>query len=259
MKRQDRLRMFAGPNGSGKSTLVYEIPKMAPSVDLGVILNADEILKLLLDTSTLHLADYGLRIRSDLWATYLAQGGDRGTGLTTALCSLTQNVFHVADAGDSNPYIAAIITDFLREQLLAEQRPFSFETVMSHPSKIDFMEQAQRQGYRTYLYFVTTMSPDINVDRVAQRVGEGGHPVPEEKTRQRYDRTMKLLPEALKHARRAYLFDNTKTMRLVAEKTPENQLLYFDPVVPQWLVESVFQPCDWLTTQLIPRKTNGES
>lgn len=47
--------------------------------------------------------------------------------------------------------------------------------------------------------------------RVAQRVGEGGHGVPEGKVRERYDRTMALLGPAMRLSDRACLFYNSGT------------------------------------------------
>ena len=40
---------------------------------------------------------------------------------------------------------------------------------MSHPSKVALLENAQRAGYRTYLYYIATDDPAINVSRVANR------------------------------------------------------------------------------------------
>ena len=54
---------------------------------------------------------------------------------------------------------------------------FSFETVMSHPSKIKELKKAKEKGYRIYLYFVCTDDAEINVNRVANRIEKGGHPV----------------------------------------------------------------------------------
>ena len=47
---------------------------------------------------------------------------------------------------------------------------FSFETVFSHPAKIDILRRAFESGYRTYLYFIATETPEINIARIAQRV-----------------------------------------------------------------------------------------
>ena len=90
-----------------------------------------------------------------------------------------------AQAGTCDAYVAAAIADFLREELMACGQSLSFETVMSHESKIEFFARARAEGYRTYLYFIATDSPALNVGRVKTRAATGGHDVPEGKTRQR--------------------------------------------------------------------------
>ncbi len=51
-----------------------------------------------------------------------------------------------------NSYLAATVADFLRHQLLAARLSFTFESVMSHRSKLEFLQLAAATGYRTYLY-----------------------------------------------------------------------------------------------------------
>lgn len=80
---------------------------------------------------------------------------------------------------------------------------------MSHPGKVDFMARARQSGYRVYLYYVSTQSPEINIGRVRTRVQEGGHDVPENKVRERYVRSLQNLYEAVKQSDRAYFFDNS--------------------------------------------------
>jgi predicted ABC-type ATPase len=96
-----------------------------------------------------------------------------------------------------------------RQDCLASRLSFSFETVMSHPSKIDVLKQARRLGYFVMLYFVATASPTLNVQRVRQRVALGGHAVPEDRIVSRYERTLALLPQAIAQCDRAILFDNS--------------------------------------------------
>lgn len=81
---------------------------------------------------------------------------------------------------------------------------------MSHESKIELLRDAQRLGYRTYLYFICTDDPAINIARVEARVNTGGHSVPEDKIRERYYRTLDLLPAAIRSSNRAFIFDNSK-------------------------------------------------
>ena len=43
-----------------------------------------------------------------------------------------------------------------------------------------FLDYVKSQGYTAYLYFIATESPDINVERVKNRVAKRSHDVPEE-------------------------------------------------------------------------------
>ena len=105
--------------------------------------------------------------------------------------------------------VAQEISEIRRQQALDERRSLSFETVLSHPSKIDFMRDAKDKGYDVSLYFVGTDDPLINLQRVENRVENGGHDVPHDKILARYDRTMDLLPDAVKVTDQAFIFDNS--------------------------------------------------
>ena len=108
-----------------------------------------------------------------------------------------------------NSYFASVSLDFLRQELLQRKVSFTFETVMSHPSKVTLLEQAQRAGFRTYLYYIATDDPAINISRVRYRVKQGGHAAPEDKIVNRYHRSLRLLMDAIRHTNRAYIFDNS--------------------------------------------------
>ncbi len=92
---------------------------------------------------------------------------------------------------------------------MKEKRKFSFETVFSHPSKLDIMREAANNGYKVYLYFVSTESADINKYRVALRTQRGGHNVPNDKIESRYYRSLDLLYDAAQIAYQAFLWDNS--------------------------------------------------
>ncbi|MHC8354513.1 zeta toxin family protein [Pseudomonas sp. LB3P81] len=132
-----------------------------------------------------------------------------------------------------------MISDFIRQRLLEKGVSFTFETVMSHRSKVDFMKEAQAHGYRIYLYFVSTENPAINIDRVQIRVREGGHPVAPDKVRERYYKSLGLLPEAIAVSNRAYIFDNSgDSTVLLAEITDGDSLEYRTEDIPDWFFES---------------------
>ncbi|MGB7758071.1 MAG: zeta toxin family protein [Salinisphaera sp.] len=97
-----------------------------------------------------------------------------------------------------------------RAQLIEARRSFVTETVFSHPSKIELVEAALAAGYRVVLYHVNVRLPNISVARVAARVATGGHPVAEDKIRQRYERNRTLIRRAAEQASVTHVFDNSK-------------------------------------------------
>lgn len=147
-------------------------------------------------------------------------------------------------AAEVNSYVASVAGDFLRQKLLEQKSSFTFETVMSHPSKIDILAHAQKAGYRTYLYFVATDDPTINVSRVRNRVKLNGHDVPEDKIVTRYYRSLDLLIEAIRHTNRAYIFDNSGDndegkQTWLAEITEGKKLELKADKIPAWFIRSV--------------------
>jgi len=131
------------------------------------------------------------------------------------------------------------LADAIRCELLAQLSTFTFETVMSSPDKIDFMRKAQELGYRTYLYFVATDAPEINISRVQLRVSQGGHDVPENLIRSRYERSIGLLDEACSAANRAFIFDNSgDEHEWIAEVRDGAELIVKTESLPAWFTST---------------------
>lgn len=97
-----------------------------------------------------------------------------------------------------------------RHEALEAGRSLSYETVMSHPSHIEFMREAKAKGYEVYLYFVGVSDPAISIGRVAHRVAKGGHDVPPDRTEGRYWKVMEQLADAVQVADRAMILDNSR-------------------------------------------------
>jgi predicted ABC-type ATPase len=115
--------------------------------------------------------------------------------------------------GEERSRRAQAMADEARRECLEHGNSFAFETVMSHPSKIDVLREARRRGYTVVIFFVALESPQLNVERVRQRVALGGHPVPEDRIVARYERVMRLLPQGISLCDRAVLFDNSYRSR----------------------------------------------
>lgn len=106
-------------------------------------------------------------------------------------------------------YQAAKIAEQIRKNLLNQGLSFCFETVFSHPSKIDFIAEAKARGYEVILVFIHLASDELNQARVQQRVSEGGHSVPPDKIVSRIPRTLTHVQKALALTDEAYLLDNS--------------------------------------------------
>lgn len=60
------------------------------------------------------------------------------------------------------------------QEALEQGEDIIYETVFSHPSKLELIEKAREKGYFIRLFFICTESPRINIDRVAERYAKGG-------------------------------------------------------------------------------------
>jgi predicted ABC-type ATPase len=238
MAKYPRLRMFAGPNGSGKSTIKSVI---GPEL-LGHYINPDDIERDIRQNGFLDVAVFGTTTTAGEILSFFGQSTllqkaaltEEGEKLTFSQSKLQFDTVKV------NSYFAAVAADFLRRKLLKKQVSFSFETVMSSSDKVALLQTAQGLGYHTYLYYVATEDPAVNILRVQNRVAEGGHPVPEDKIVSRYHRSLDLLMEAVRYTNRAYIFDNTGTEQIwLAEITDGIEMELKTDTMPQWFSQAV--------------------
>lgn len=233
--------MFAGPNGSGKSTLKTVLrPEL-----LGVYLNADDMERELQAGHGLELADYQVALTTTEVREFLQNSellSEAGMTHIAEKLSVSHGQLF-AESNAANSYVASVLADLFRRHLLAAKTTFTFETVMSHSSKVDLLRQAQEGGYKTYLYFIATDDPLINVSRVEARVRRGGHAVPEDRIIRRYHASLALLMAAIQHTNRAYIFDNSgegQERTLVAEVTNGRELELKTDQMPVWFKHAVW-------------------
>lgn len=233
-----RLRMFAGPNGSGKSTFKSIIrPEL-----LGIFINPDDIEKQIRDYDFLDLERYQVKsnekeildffINSHLLKTANLLDDAQYLRFNDGKLSF----FNV----EINAYFASVAADFIRQKLIECSKSFTFETVMSFSDKVELLHYAQLRGYRTYLYYVATEDPVINISRVRYRVKMGGHSVPEDKIVSRYQRSLDLLTEAIPFTNRAYIFDNSTHEHIwLAEITDGHLMEMKTNQVPAWFKKAL--------------------
>jgi predicted ABC-type ATPase len=220
MQRLKRLRVFCGPNGSGKSTLFHYVKGHFSEIPF---INADEIESIISKQKLLDLSNFNLTLSEKDLSDFLKRSEAKSLlekakeeGYEIKI-GLREN-FIIVDTSDIHSYKASLIASFIRWALYKNGNGFAFETVMSHKGKLKELAAARKKGYKIYLYFVCIDNPDINIERVKDRVKKGGHNVNPDKLRARYYSTLENLHPAIMLADKVYLFDNSdKTPELIAE------------------------------------------
>ncbi len=233
---QKRIRIFAGPNGSGKSTLYHKI-KDEFDLRFGYYLNADEINDLLLKNCFLDINRFSIKTDIITFKSFYTRSGwDKYVNERNYISkwNISGNIISI-NKNNIKPYDSAILADYIRSKFLECGITFTFETVMSHPSKIEFISKAVKNGYKVYLYFISTDDYSINQNRVKIRVRKGGHDVSNIKIRKRYQNTLSHLKDAVMKCYRSYIFDNTTDLELILSLNPQKEINFEKNVIPNWV------------------------
>lgn len=207
---EKRLRMFAGPNGSGKSTVYRSLKN---KFNIGTYVNADDIEIDLTSSKDFQLSKYGLKkqISSEYFSSFINNHSlfKKATSDGFLIDLKLEKGIILNPNKKTHSYEASILADFIRNELIINGKKLTFETVMSHSSKIETLKKSKRNGYKNYLYFISTESVEINKQRVDERVKNGGHPVPIKKIEDRYYKSLEYLIEAIQYTHKTFIFDNS--------------------------------------------------
>jgi predicted ABC-type ATPase len=111
------------------------------------------------------------------------------------------------------------------------------ETVLSTAKYRRLVRAAKKRKFEIRVIYVILKSPELNIRRVQMRIRKGGHGVPPEKIRERWDRSLKQLPWFLNECDWALLFDNSKQLRVVGRK--RRGTIVLDPTAPEALRRAV--------------------
>jgi predicted ABC-type ATPase len=127
-------------------------------------------------------------------------GGPNGAGKTTASYSVLPKILECREFVNAdeiarglspfNPESVAIEAGRLMlsriAELLRRNESFSIETTLATRSYFRLIKQAHRQGYDVTLLYFWLRTPEQAIERVAERVSKGGHNIPSDVIRRRY-------------------------------------------------------------------------
>lgn len=126
--------------------------------------------------------------------------GCNGAGKTTASLTMLPEIWKCTEFVNAdeiakglspfNPESMAIEAGRLMlkriDTLLKEKKSFSIETTLSTKSYAKLIDRAHDQGFNVQLLFFWLPRPEMAIERVKQRVSEGGHNIPIDVIRRRY-------------------------------------------------------------------------
>jgi predicted ABC-type ATPase len=128
-----------------------------------------------------------------------------------------------------------------RREHIERRESFAFETVFSHPGKLEEIRLAKKAGFHIRLVFIGLANPQLSMARVRRRVALGGHSVPLDRIPGRYTRDLENLVKAIPAIDEAVVWDNS------AEDQAPTVLVEFKngkvttraPSLPAWIKKAL--------------------
>ncbi len=117
------------------------------------------------------------------------------------------------------------------QELLMAGKSFTFETTLSAKSYASLIRQAKTLGYDITLIFMWLNSVELAIARVAIRVQEGGHHIPTETIKRRYQAGIQNLFQIyLPIVDNFMIFDSTNSVPLpIAHKFTDESIIITNP------------------------------
>jgi predicted ABC-type ATPase len=118
------------------------------------------------------------------------------------------------------------------KSLITKEQDFAFETILATKSYKNFVADAQANGYSVTLIFFYLSSQDLAVKRVETRVKEGGHDIPENVIRRRYENGLKKFFNIYSSIVDEWMFieNSGEPYKLIAQKTKSEVIIYIDQI-----------------------------
>jgi predicted ABC-type ATPase len=177
-------------------------------------------------------------------------GGANGVGKTTLYHAgigqfevdpktpfINVDTIALRELGDYSPASLARAEELARERmklLIQEKKDLIIESNLSKSSDYDWIALMRKNGYDTVLFFMSTDSVKINIERVHRRAEQGGHDIPEPIIEQRYRMGLTYLKSNLLLFSKATLFDASKGRLQKIAYLEKGQIFYKDADCPDW-------------------------
>jgi predicted ABC-type ATPase len=113
----------------------------------------------------------------------------------------------------------------LLQRAIDERLDFAFETTLGGRTITKMLDSALSEGFDVRIWYVGLNSPDLHIARVKSRVAKGGHDIPSEKIRDRYDQSRYNLIQLLPKLTELRVYDNSEDADPSTGVAPEPKLI----------------------------------
>src|SRR6201999_431337 len=113
----------------------------------------------------------------------------------------------------------------LLERAIHERKDFAFETTLGGSTMPRLVAEAAPQGFEVRVLYVGLASPDLQIERVGNRVRAGGHDIPESSIRRRWRHSRLNLVQLLPHLTELRVYDNSADANPAAGRAPRPVLV----------------------------------
>lgn len=176
--------------------------------------------------------------------TYTIIGGVNGTGkssLTGVLRTEIDNLGKIIDVDKLNIVYGDIVSGGkaaikLIDDCLEMGICFTQETTLSGHKTVATAKKALENGYYVRMYYVGLNTLDESLSRIKNRVAKGGHDIPEENVKRRFESRFSDVAAVLPYCNEATFYDNENGFRTVA-KYKNGELNFVGSDTPQWISE----------------------
>ena len=182
--------------------------------------------------------------------------GPNGAGKTTASYNLLPDILHCPNfvnadeiarglspfAPDTVAFQAGRIMLQRIDELLQQCVDFAIETTLATRSYVQLVHRAQKMGYKVHLIFFFLETEEQAILRVAQRVSNGGHNIPEEDIRRRFKRGIyNLVHLYLPICDSALIYNNAHGNAILAveKEPPKKEIHVYEPNMWNQLTQKI--------------------
>lgn len=113
----------------------------------------------------------------------------------------------------------------LLESAITDRTDFNFETTLGGETITKLLIDAAAKGAELNIWYVGLSSVELHIQRVAARVQQGGHSIPEADIRRRWIGSQLNLIKLLPHVTQLAVYDNSAERNLARGQAPEPRLV----------------------------------